>query len=104
MKKTLLILVAFVTFLNYAHAQKITAPKDFLGYELGTKFSRHNQVVDYFKKVASELPNQVKLEQYGETNERRPLYIAYISSEENIRQKTFRYLIASPSLVKSLGE
>jgi hypothetical protein len=27
-----------------------------------------------------ELSNQVVLEKYGETNERRPLYVSYISS------------------------
>lgn len=82
------LLVAFICILAYQtdlQAQQITSPKNFLGYELGTQFSRHHQVVDYFKKVASEMPNQVKLEQYGLTNERRPLYLAYISSEENIK-------------------
>ncbi len=77
-------LVAFAS-LTPNFAQQITSPKDFLGYELGTQFSRHHQVVDYFKTVAAELPKQVKLEQYGETNERRPLYVAIISSEENIQ-------------------
>ncbi|MCK0178051.1 M14 family metallopeptidase [Flavobacteriaceae bacterium S0862] len=66
-------------------AQQIKTPSEFLGYELGTQFSRNHQVVDYFKHVASTMPNQVKLEQYGETYERRPLIHAYISSEENMR-------------------
>lgn len=85
MKKLLLGFLIAITSLTLTNAQNITSPKDFLGYELGTKFSRHHQIVDYFKTVASELPKQVILEQYGETNERRPLYLAYISSEENIR-------------------
>ncbi|MCK0110146.1 M14 family metallopeptidase [Flavobacteriaceae bacterium S0825] len=66
-------------------AQQIKTPSEFLGYELGTQFSRNHQVVDYFKHVASTMPNQVKLEQYGETYERRPLIHAYISSEENMK-------------------
>jgi hypothetical protein len=66
-------------------AQSIETPSQFLGYDIGTQFSRHHQVIDYFKAVASVVPNQVKLEQYGTTNERRPLYLAYISSEENIK-------------------
>ncbi|NNE30790.1 MAG: zinc carboxypeptidase [Winogradskyella sp.] len=65
-------------------AQTIESPSDFLGYNIGTQFSRHHQVIDYFKAVSKTLPNQVKLEQYGITNERRPLYLAYVSSEENI--------------------
>ncbi len=66
-------------------AQQLKTPSEFLGYELGTQFSRNHQVVDYFKHVASAMPNQVKLEQYGETYERRPLIHAYISSEENMK-------------------
>ena len=63
----------------------IKSPSEFLGYELGTQFSRHNQVVDYFKYVSSKFSTKVVLEKYGETNERRPLYVTYISSENNIK-------------------
>jgi hypothetical protein len=79
------VLLVVLISLSFAGGQKIQSPSKFLGYELGTQFSRHHQVVDYFKHVAAGLPNQVKLEQYGETYERRPLYVAYVSSEENIR-------------------
>lgn len=65
-------------------AQNLQTPSEFLGYELGTEFSRHHHVVDYFKMVAAQRPHQVLLEKYGETYERRPLYTAIISSEENI--------------------
>ncbi len=65
-------------------AQTFQSPSDFLGYNLGSQFSRHHQVVDYFKHVSKEFPNQVKLQKYGQTNERRSLYVAYVSSEENI--------------------
>jgi len=64
-------------------AQTIQSPSEFLGYKIGTEFTRHHAVVDYFKYVSETLGN-VKLEKYGETNERRPLYISYISSQENI--------------------
>lgn len=66
-------------------AQNIQSPSEFLGYELGTQFSRHHQVIDYFKHVEAQLPGQVKMERYGKTYERRPLYVTYISSEENMR-------------------
>ncbi|OUS02074.1 zinc carboxypeptidase [Flavobacteriales bacterium 33_180_T64] len=66
-------------------AQNLQSPSQFLGYDLGSKFSRHHQVVDYFKHVESQKPLQVTIEQYGETNERRPLMLAFISSEENIK-------------------
>ena len=65
-------------------SQKIKSPKEFLGYEIGARFTRYHKVVDYFNYVSNTLSN-VKLEKYGETNEHRPLYVSYISSAENIK-------------------
>jgi len=66
------------------YAQEIKSPSDFLGYELGSQFSRHAAVVDYFNHIA-ENSKQVEFHTYGKTNERRPLTYAVISSEENLR-------------------
>ena len=85
MQKFYIALFLTLNAITFSIAQNLQSPKDFLGYELGTQFSRHHQVVDYFKHVASQMPSQVKLEKYGQTNERRPLYVAYVSSEENIK-------------------
>ncbi|MGC1630800.1 MAG: M14 metallopeptidase family protein, partial [Gelidibacter sp.] len=85
MQKLSVFLFVLLSPIFISNAQQLQSPSDFLGYALGTEFSRHHQVVDYFKMVASQLPNQVKLEKYGETNERRPLYTAIISSEENMK-------------------
>ncbi|WP_299335891.1 M14 family metallopeptidase [uncultured Psychroserpens sp.] len=84
MIKSLSIFIAFILSVS-TFAQTLQSPSDFLGYDLGTQFSRHHQVIDYFKHVESQKPQQVKLEQYGETNERRPLMLAFISSEENMK-------------------
>ncbi len=70
-------------FLTNTNAQTLQSPAEFLGYELGERFTRHHRVVDYFTYVSNTLSN-VKLEKYGETNEHRPLYVSYISSQENI--------------------
>jgi hypothetical protein len=83
MKIKFLFLITFLTF-GSVFSQKIKSPSAFLGYEIGSRFTRHHKVVDYFKHVSSTLSN-VKLEKYGETNEHRPLYLSYISSEENIK-------------------
>ncbi len=74
-----------LTFLTYGSilSQGIKSPSEFLGYEIGSRFTRHHKVVDYFMYVSNTLSN-IKLEKYGETNENRPLYLAYISSQENI--------------------
>ena len=85
MQKLVLVLLVVFGGLTLTSAQNIQSPSDFLGYDIGTQFSRHHQVVDYFKSVSNSVPNQLKLEKYGETIERRPLYLAYISSEENIK-------------------
>ena len=83
MKIKILFITAFLT-IGGLFSQTLQSPSDFLGYEIGSRFTRHHKVVDYFKYVSSTLPN-VKLEKYGETNEHRPLYLSYISSEENIK-------------------
>ena len=67
------------------HAQDIKSPSEFLGYELGSEFSRHHEVVDYYEYLAKIAPNNVKLEYYGKTNERRPLLLAYVSSANNLQ-------------------
>jgi len=79
-KATLIVLVLFAGTL---YSQSIQSPSEFLGYEIGARFTRHHKVVAYFKYVSTALKN-VKLEKYGETNEHRPLYVTYISSQENI--------------------
>jgi hypothetical protein len=71
---------------------QLKSPEEFLGYKIGTKFTPHWRIVDYFKSVAAAAPSMVKLEQYGQTNEGRPLMVAYVSTDthisnlENIRQ------------------
>ncbi|WP_431111089.1 M14 family metallopeptidase [Winogradskyella poriferorum] len=82
-KFLLVVLVAFGCF-TLTRAQNLQSPSAFLGYDIGTQFSRHHQVIDYFESVAEAVPYNVKVEQYGTTNERRALVLAYISSEENI--------------------
>ena len=61
---------------------QLQSPAQFLGYELGDHFTRHHQVIEYFKHVDEAMPN-VKLQQYGQTYERRPLVFAVIASPEN---------------------
>ena len=77
-------LLIFCTIQFEAFSQPVLqTPDDFLGYELGTRFTRHSRVVDYFEHVAAA-SGQVVLEQYGETYEGRPLITAYIASPENM--------------------
>ena len=63
---------------------QVQSPDQFLGYKLGSRYTPHYKIVNYFNHVAKQAPDMVKLEQYGETNEGRPLLLAYIASKENL--------------------
>ena len=41
-------------------------------------------MVDYYEYLAESAPDRVQLTVYGQTNERRPLILAYVSSAENL--------------------
>ncbi len=82
MKKSILTLT-FALALVWAAMAQLKTPEQFLGYKPGDRFTPHHRMVDYFEYVASQNPN-IKLIQYGETNEKRPLIIAILSSPENM--------------------
>jgi hypothetical protein len=81
-KVYLAILLAFCVY--KVEAQKLLSPKEFLGYELGDRFTPHYRVIQYFTHVAEVLPN-VDLKNYGETYEHRPLVYAVVTSPENFQ-------------------
>ena len=81
MKNFFLILsVIAVAFTSNAQLQ---SPDEFLGYKLGSHFTPHYKIVNYLNYIAAQMPGMVKVEKYGETNEGRPLLLAYIASKEN---------------------
>ena len=63
-------------------AQSLQSPSEFLGYELGTAFTRHADVVRYFEHVATH-SDLVTYQDYGKTYERRPLTYAVVTSTTN---------------------
>lgn len=82
MKFKLFFIIVLLCFTSI-FCQNIKSPQEFLGYELGTRFTRHYKVIEYFNHVANA-SSMVKIEKYGETNEYRELIVAYISSTKNI--------------------
>lgn len=81
MKKILVgLLLVIVAQIN----AQVPSPKDFLGYELGSHFTPHYKIANYFQAAAKAATLTMKLEQYGTTNGGRPLYTAFISSPENM--------------------
>ncbi len=81
-KPLLLSSLLFITAISVA---QLKSPEEFLGYKIGNRFTPHWKLVSYFQHVAGSAPEMVKLQQYGETNEHRPLYLAFISTDENLR-------------------
>ena len=80
------LLLSIAVFSGLMCFSQLKSPSEFLGYELGTQFTRHHQVVDYYQYVAQVASDRVQLQEYGRTNERRPLILAYLSSAENMTQ------------------
>ncbi|MFC4094627.1 M14 family metallopeptidase [Euzebyella saccharophila] len=78
----LLILALFLGALTFA--QNFKSPAEFLGYEMGEKFTRHHRVMDYFEHLGETNADRVQLMEYGTTYEDRPLMLAFISSAENM--------------------
>ncbi len=84
MKKFAVLALLISMALSAFAQQQLLKPNEFLGYELGERFTRHHRVVEYFQHVASVVPN-VELYKYGETYEYRPLVYAVVTSPENLK-------------------
>ncbi len=62
---------------------EIPTPEAFLGYAIGEKHTRHDQIVEYLRRLA-DLSDRANIEEYGQTHEGRKLVILTISSPENM--------------------
>ncbi|PWJ40751.1 M14 family zinc carboxypeptidase [Sediminitomix flava] len=81
---TICLLIFLQLLVFSSKAQEVISPSEFLGYPLGSQFSFHHRVIDYFNEVANN-STRVQLEYYGKSIEGRPLVAAIISSEENLK-------------------
>ncbi|MFT3750424.1 MAG: M14 family zinc carboxypeptidase [Agriterribacter sp.] len=61
---------------------KIPTPESFLGYPVGSHYTRHDEIVSYFKALAT-LSDRVHFQIIGKTYEERPQVILTITSAEN---------------------
>ena len=64
---------------------KVPKPQDILGFQVGEFHVSHDNIYFYFSQLALASP-RVKYETYGRTHEGRPLTVAIISSEANIKR------------------
>jgi len=79
-----IIILGVLIFLQTVSIAQLQSPDQFLGYKPGTRFTPHWKIVSYFQHAAAHAGSMMKLQSYGETNEGRPLYVAFISSPDNI--------------------
>lgn len=92
MKKSLLVILLLV-----AHASRsqdlyyfppstfdpaIPTPEKFLGYRIGSHYTRHDRIIDYLNEL-DRLSDKITVQTIGRTYEERPLVIATITSAEN---------------------
>src|SRR5690606_20377034 len=60
----------------------VPTPEEFLGYPIGSRYTRHDELVAYFEELARVSP-RVKVERIGRTYEGRPLLLATITDPAN---------------------
>ncbi|RYY60067.1 MAG: zinc carboxypeptidase [Chitinophagaceae bacterium] len=84
MLKKLLFIIPFIILSFFSFGQ-LKSPAEFMGYKIGTRYTPHWKLVTYYQYLAQTMPANVKLQQYGETNEGRPLLMVFIASEENLK-------------------
>lgn len=120
MRKFILILVIFTLalfgsasgqswefFPGGTYDGRITTPQDFLGYELGDRFTLHHQMVAYYTKLAEE-SDRIQYKTYGKTYELRPLTYLIITAPENFARleeiRLNNLKLADPRLISGNDE
>jgi hypothetical protein len=80
--KPFFLLLSFVLLASSGQAQ-LLSPDQFLPHKWGEHFTPHEMQVSYYQQVAANSKNII-LRPYGYTNQKRPLQLAFISSEANL--------------------
>ena len=95
-QKNIGIFLFFILLVNILPAQnRLLSPEEFLPSSYGKHFTPHHLLVDYYEHVAAN-SEQVKVQMYGRTNQRRPLLYTILTSKKNfarleeIRQNNLR--------------
>ncbi len=83
-KWSLTILISFFLTLS-AHAQEVTSPEEFFGFQMGEdrKLADWHQLVEYYNLVGSQ-SDRIQVVNMGDTEMGNPFLAIYISSPENL--------------------
>jgi len=65
-----------------AFDSSIPTPEEFLGYPVGSHYTRHDRIVDYFNELA-RLSDKARIRVIGESYQHRPQVVLIITSPEN---------------------
>lgn len=89
--KRIIAVAALLLVCSVASAQTaVPAPDEYLGYAIGTRFTPHHRILDYFEELTRR-SDLITLEQIGESYEHRPLVLATIASPSHrARLETIR--------------
>ncbi|MBI5085060.1 MAG: hypothetical protein HZB13_10750 [Acidobacteria bacterium] len=65
----------------------VPTPKEHFGFNPGEdyKLANYAELTGYFKKLAAS-SDRIRLLEFGQSSEGRPMYVAFISSAENLKQ------------------
>ncbi|MCC5921202.1 MAG: M14 family metallopeptidase [Cyclobacteriaceae bacterium] len=80
------LITAILLIISQPCLSQIQSPKEFFGVELGQRFTPYPDVEAYFQHL-SENDGRVDMEYYGESTEGRPLWLMFIGSEPDIKEK-----------------
>lgn len=65
-----------------SHDPAIPTPEQFLGYPIGSHYTRHDRIVDYLREL-ERLSDRVHVEEIGRSYEERPLLAVLVTSPAN---------------------
>ncbi len=85
LKKIPFVLGLLVLAVSLSAQSKLLHPDAFLPHKIGSQFTGHSLLVDYYRHVAAN-SDRVKLVEFGRTNQLRPQILAIVSSPENLRR------------------
>ena len=98
MRMTVLSLLVAL-FATQAESQ-IPSPESYFGFSIGERQLRPDQIVNYLTALAAS-SDRMKIEQYGETYQKRPLLLLTITSPENQKRlaeiKEMHHALTDPS-------
>ncbi|HEX8616235.1 MAG TPA: M14 family zinc carboxypeptidase, partial [Thermoanaerobaculia bacterium] len=80
-RRSAFLLVLFACSLAAA-AQSVQGPEEYLGYQIGARFTPHHRILDYFEEL-DRRSDLLTMRQIGESYEHRPLVLATITSPKN---------------------